>query len=186
MRTSFALAATAALLAGLVGVAAPADAACAGGDPTCTNIQFSVTGGVISINAPASATAGSSVTAAAGGTLAIDLGNTLVTDARVPTTGWSVTATASDFTGSPSGTVPKTDAAFSVPNAPTSVVGCTSFPTRVTTPLAVNSSGTTPSAILTCAAITTNNATYNPRLTVTIPASSTAGVYTGTVTQSVS
>ncbi|MDX6198260.1 MAG: hypothetical protein QOJ79_1411 [Actinomycetota bacterium] len=183
MRTSLVLAATAVLCA-LVGVATPADAACTGGDTTCSNIQFTVTGGVISINAPTSATASSTVSSS-GGSLAIDLGNTVVTDLRVPTTGWSVTATASDFTTS-GGTIPKTDSAFSVPNAPTSVAGCTSFPTRVTTPLSVNSSGTTPAAILTCTAVGTNNATYNPRLTITIPASSTAGVYTGTVTQSAS
>jgi hypothetical protein len=169
-----------------VGVASPADAACGVGDTTCSNITFTVTGGVISINAPTSATAGSTVTAAGGGTLAIDLGNTVVTDLRVPTTGWSVTATASDFGSDTGGTIAKTTAAFSVPNAPTSVAGCTSFPTRVTSPLSVNGSGTTPSAILTCSAIATNNATYNPRLTLTIPASSTAGVYTGTVTQSAS
>jgi hypothetical protein len=187
MRPSLALAATAALCAGLAALAGPADAACTVGDTTCSNVTFTVTGGVISINAPTNATAGSTVAGASGGTLAIDLGNTVVTDARVPTTGWSVTATASDFTAaSTGGTIAKTDAAFSVPSAPTSVNGCTSFPTRVTAPMAVNSSGTTPSAILTCTAIGVNNATYNPRLTVTIPANSTAGTYTGTVTQSAS
>jgi hypothetical protein len=185
MRTSLALAAAATLCA-VVGIASPADAACGVGDTTCTNITFTVTGGVISIAAPTAATAGSTVTAAGGGTLAIDLGNTVVTDLRVPTTGWSVTATATDFTApDTSGTIAKTASAFSVPNAPTGT-GCTSFPTRVTTPLSVNSSGTTPSAILSCSAISTNNATYNPRLTLTIPASSTAGVYTGSVTQSAS
>jgi hypothetical protein len=185
MRTSLALAAAAALFAGLVGAATPAGAACSLGDTTCSNIQFTVTGGVISIAAPVSATASSTI-ASTGGTLAIDLGSTVVTDLRVPTSGWSVTATASDFSADTGGTIAKTAAAFSVPNAPTSVVGCTSFPTRVTSPLSVNSSGTTPSAILTCSAIGTNNATYNPRLTITVPASSTAGVYTGTVTQSAS
>jgi hypothetical protein len=184
MRTSLALAAAATLCA-LVGVASPADAACGVGDTTCSNITFTVTGGVISIAAPTAATAGATVTAAGGGTLAIDLGNTVVTDLRVPTTGWSVSATASDFTSDTSGTIAKTASAFSVPAAPTGT-GCTSFPTRVTTPLSVDTSGTTPSAILTCSAVGTNNATYNPRLTLTIPASSTAGVYTGTVTQSAS
>jgi hypothetical protein len=187
MRTWLGVAAAAALCAA-VGVATPAEAACTVGDTTCSNITFTVTGGVISIAAPTSATAGSTVAAASGGTLSIDLGATVVTDARVPSTGWSVTATASDFTAdATSGTIAKTAAAFSVPNAPTSVAGCSSFPTRVTTPLAVNSSGTTPSAILTCSSpLGASNATYNPRLTVTIPASSTAGIYTGTVTQSAS
>jgi hypothetical protein len=185
MRTSLALTAAAALCAGFVGAASPAAAVC---DPTagCSQVQFTITGGVISINAPTSATAGSTIAGASGGTLAIDLGNTVVTDARVPTTGWSLTATASDFTApATSGTIAKTAAAFSVPNAPSAGAGCT-YPLRVSSPLSVNSSGTTPSAILTCSASATNNATYNPRLTLTIPASSVAGTYTGTVTQSAS
>lgn len=187
MRPSLALAATVALLAAGLGLAAPADAACSVGDTTCTGVVFTVSGGLISLAAPAAASAATATPSSTGGTVDISIGATVVTDGRIPTTGWSVTATASDFDAGGGATIAKANAAFSIPSAPTSVTGCSSFPTRRTTPLSVNAStGTTPSAILTCNALTVNAATYVPVLTVTVPSGAVAGVYTGTVTQSVS
>ena len=109
-----------------------------------------------------------------------------MTDSRIGSSGWSVNATATDF-ATTGGTVTKSHASFTVPSAPTSVLGCSSFPVRATSAVGVNgTTGTTTAPILTCTAVGTSAATFTPVLTVAVPGGSVAGTYTGTVTQSAS
>jgi hypothetical protein len=188
MRTSLALAATAALCAGFAATASPASAACAALDTTCTNITFTVAAGTVAFVAPAAATGGTATTLGAGASVEIPLGATVVNDTRLTSTGWSVSATASNF-ATTGGTIDKSNAAFSVPSAataPTGVVGIStcSGTTRKATPTAVDSNGTT-AAIIACTQAGASGATFIPVLTVSVPAGSVAGTYTGTVTQSV-
>jgi hypothetical protein len=185
MRPSLALAAAAALCAGLVGVASPAAAVC---DPLagCSGVTFTISAGTISIVAPAAGGTATTTANGSGVNVAIPLTGTVVTDGRIGSTGWSVNATATDFTTT-GGTVAKADASFTVPSVPTSVTGCSSFPVRATSAVGVNSStGTTTAAILTCTALGTSAATFTPVLTIAVPGGSIAGTYTGTVTQSAS
>jgi hypothetical protein len=188
MRKQVALAATAALFAGLVAVATPAAAACANGDTTCTGVTFTVAAGTVSLIAPGTATGGTATTLGSGATIDIPLGSTIVNDTRVGSTGWSVSATASSF-ATTGGSIDKSNASFSVPSAataPTGVLGIStcSSTTRKTTPVAVDANGTT-SAIIACTQAGASGATFIPVLTVAVPSGSIAGTYTGTVTQSV-
>jgi hypothetical protein len=183
MRKPVALAAAAALLAGLVAMASPASAACAVSDPLCSNVSFTVAAGTIALVAPAAATGGTATVSGSGATVDISLGATTVTDARVGSTGWSVSATASDF-ATTGGTITKSHAEFSVP-ADATGTGLCATRTRKSTPTAVDTNGTV-AAIIACTSIGASSATYIPVLTVVVPAGSVAGTYTGTVTQSVS
>ena len=188
MRKPVALAATAGLLTATAALAAPAHAACAVSDPLCSDVSFTVGAGTISLVAPSAATGGTATVSGSGATVEIPLGATTVTDLRVASPGWSVSATASDF-ATTGGTIDKTQAAFSVPadGVATGLVGaalCTTR-TRKSTPTAVDANGTT-TQIFRCTQVGVSGATYTPVLTVTVPAGSVAGTYTGTVTQSVS
>ncbi|MFE7778597.1 hypothetical protein ACFU5O_32890 [Streptomyces sp. NPDC057445] len=107
------------------------------------------------------------------------LGNVTVTDGRGGTTGWTASANAVDFTGPQN---------ISVSNAGTS---------SYTTP-AASVSGTatvTPSSldplyppgpVQTATAVSgINSATWNPTISLTIPANALAGTYSSTITHSV-
>ena len=186
MRTWLGVAAAAALCAA-VGVAAPAEAACTVGDNTCTNVSFSVAAGTISLLAPTAATGGTATASGAGATVDISLGSTVVT-ASVTSSGWHVDATASDFTPSSGPAISKSNAAFSVPGTPTApAVGvlCSGGSlSKKSTATAVNATTGTTTDIISCTAPGATGATFVPVLTVSVPAGSVAGSYTGTVTQS--
>ena len=185
MRTTLALAASAALFAGLVGVATPASAIC---DPTqgCSGVTFTIAAGTISIVAPAAGGTATTTASGSGVSVAIPLTGTVVTDARIGSTGWSINATVTDFSTT-GGTVAKAQASFTVPANPTSVTGCSSFPIKATSAVGVDATtGTTTAPILSCTALGTSAATFTPVLTVAVPGGSIAGTYTGTVTQSAS
>jgi hypothetical protein len=187
MRTSLALAAAAALLGGVVASATPASAACSVGDTTCTNVSFSVAAGTIALLAPTAASGGTATSSGAGATVSISLGSTVVT-AGITSTGWHVDATASDFTPTTGPAISKAEASFSVPGTPTAptagvLCGGASL-VKKTTPVAVNATTGTVTDIINCTAAGATGATFVPVLTVSVPAGSVAGSYTGTVTQS--
>jgi hypothetical protein len=187
MRASVAGVAAAALVAGVVGMASPASAACTVGDQTCSNITFTISAGTLTLVAP-SAASGTNTISGSGGVVDMSIGATVVNDTRLTSTGWSVSATASNFV-SGGNTILKTASAFSVPNAITAPTGVTGLATcaastRKTTPTTVDAGGTT-AAIVSCTSAGTSGATYTPELLVTLPSTVVAGTYTGTVTQSV-
>ena len=164
---------TATLAAGLG--AMPAEAA----DTTTT---FELTGGALSISAPASADLGK----VAVGTLTIqgNLGPITVTDNRgalVAT--WTANVDSTDFTtgsGSAAETVAKTNLLYT-PGLPTAQNPVGAFTPGVATGL-----GTQAIPAFTAATSGNNSATWNPTVLITLPAQAVAGKYTGTITHSVS
>jgi hypothetical protein len=121
----------------------------------------------------------------------VPLGVTTVLDSRTSSPGWTMSASASDFTTT-GGTVAKAKAKFAIPLAPVAadaalLTGALSgavlptFSSRADTPTGTNGSA----ALLTAGAGSVNAASFVPVLTVDVTGAA-AGLYTGTVTQSVS
>lgn len=194
MRKPVVIAAAAACTALLMALAAPAGAAC---DPTAgacseapvTEVAFEVGLGTLTITSesltadrPVPAELGSS-----GARATIPLGRTTVKDTRISPAGWTVTATVTDFVTT-GGSIGRTNAAFSVAPGWTAPAGMAlpEFSTAPSTaPKPVDATGSR--ALLSVSAGATNTGVvFTPVLTVTVPPGKAAGVYTGTVTQSVS
>ncbi len=164
--------ATLALLAG--GAAQPASA-----DVTVATVT--VTGGSLSISAPASAgNLGTRANTVAPGTISGALGQVQVLDARSPIagSGWVASVISSAFTpstgtaiaasavGYTAGTITKVGTAVHTANDPGNLTGV--------------------SPAVTATAITgDNSATWNPTISVLVPGGMAAGVYSATITHSV-
>lgn len=171
----------AALFAGLtltaasVGAFVPAHAA-----EDTTTATFALTGGSLTISAPETSDLGSAATGSA--TVGDTLGAVTVTDERGALVAeWSATAQASTF-------VHGTDTDFNIPA--TSVSYTPSVPTgsgAVFTPGAGGAlGGALPLPVVTALGSGNNTATWDPTVTITLPAQSVVGTYTGTITHSVS
>lgn len=181
MRKTLALAMTAATTAGLAAfVPAAANAGTSGSTP----VTFQVASGSLSITVPTG-----TATLTAGGLLSVNgtsvtgtLGNTTVTDERGALTHTdTVTMAASNFTDGSGDTVAALNNAtgYSGAATPTGV----DVPVPTTTGVAISGAG---GAILQLTGVVgSGGATYNPTVSVNIPAGTIAGTYTGTVTQTV-
>lgn len=170
-RPLFVLAAGAALVAATALPASAAD----------TTVTFSITAGALTIAAPASASLGSVATGTA--SISGQIGPVTVTDDRGTLNGsWTASVISTDFTtggGTPAETIPNINNSYS-PGPATSTTGTGTF-----TP-GPGGIVNVPQVAFTGTALTGNNSvTWNPTLTVTIPAAAVAGTYTGTVTHSV-
>ena len=161
----------------LSGFTTPASAA----DTTAT---FTVSGGALSIAAPASKALGSG--AIAGTVAAVQLGDVTVTDARGALAGaWTATVSSTDFstTGEGAPAIAKANADYWSGAATTSGTA-TFLPGQL---LAANkvTLAAARTAYSASAIVGNNSATWNPTMSVTIPAAAVAGSYTGTITHSV-
>lgn len=158
----------------------------AGAVDDTTTTTFTVSAGALGINAPAAAALG---TGASGGTITAQLGNVVVTDLRAelaPT--WAATVASTDFTTG-GGTAEETIANdlvdyWSGPAIAPSGTGTTFVPGQPTSGDEVTLAASRPAFALT-AGVGNNSVTWNPTLTVNLPAAAVAGGYTGTVTHSV-
>lgn len=173
MRTRISLGLVALGAAALVaGTSVPASAAA--GDTVTT---FSLAGGSLSVSVqPTAALAnGNSGSTSISG----QLGAVQVTDNRGGTTPWSAAATSTKFTTG-TGNPESTGVTYNAGTITTTGI--------VVMPLATNRSlNATPTQVVGPTVITGNNtASWNPTLTVTLPASALTGDYTGTVNTSVS
>jgi hypothetical protein len=167
------------LVAGMVGTlvfAEPAFADTSDGTP----LTFQVTGGALAITVPTGPVSLGSVAASASAqTVSAPLGTITVTDSRGGTDGWTVTAGAVDFTGPENisvGTVG--DSGYTTPGASTtgvSNVSATSLDSLF--PTAVVQTATDVAGV--------NSATWNPTISVIIPANAVTGTYSSTITHSV-
>ena len=150
-----------------------------GGDPD-TTVTFTVTTGALSLSAPVSVNLGSG---APGTTIAGPLGPVTVTDDRaLLVANWTVTAAATDWTtggSTPAETIPATDVGYD-PGSITTTGVITGTGTPVTL---ANSSAP---VVTGTAGVGDNTASWDPTLAVAVPQYSVGGVYTGTLTQSVS
>ncbi|MEV6995955.1 hypothetical protein AB0N87_43740 [Streptomyces sp. NPDC093228] len=105
-----------------------------------------------------------------------------MTDQRGGTAGWTATAQAVDFTGPNNTTI-----SVSAPNSSTyhapqaSVIGTATVTPSDLSPLYP------PGPVQTATGVSgSNSATWNPTISITVPANSLAGTYTSTITHSVS
>ncbi|ADP81742.1 hypothetical protein [Frankia inefficax] len=162
--------------------AVPADAA-------TTTVTFTLTGGALTISAPATANLGTAAVGTA--TLSGSLGAVTVTDARGALLGtWTASVFSTNFTtggGTPSETIAATAVNYASLTA-TSTTGTAVFtPGQATVGLAAPLGTTAPglTAFSATAIVGNNTATWNPTLVVNIPSAAVAGTYTGTVTHSV-
>jgi hypothetical protein len=149
-------------------------------------VTFTLTGGALSISAPASTSLG---TGAAGGTLSAALGTVTVTDARaLLLASWTASVSTTSFTTG-SATAAETIAASKVSYASgiaTAQTGASLvlLPGQLTTLLAAPMTSSVTAFSLT-AGIGSNSASWNPTIIVSVPAAAVAGSYTGTITHSV-
>ena len=146
-----------------------------------TGLSLTLTGGTISISAPATKDLGSVTSSSSGSSLVAQIGNVVVTDDRAAAAGagWVASAISTAFTPATGPTIPASSISYSAGTvAVTGTATCTDNDP---------SSLTGVSAVVTATAITGSNvATWNPTLTIAIPGSLVAGVYTATITHSVS
>jgi hypothetical protein len=175
-RIRFGCAIVGALVLGGVLTAAPASPATA-----ATGVTLTVVGGALSITVPVSASLGTWTNSVAGGTLSTALGQVQVSDARSAAagSGWVATVISTALTplggptigaallGYTAGSITKVGTATYVANNPVAIDGVV--------------------AVVTASGITgDNSATWNPTIDVHIPGGVASGVYTGTITHSVS
>jgi hypothetical protein len=161
------------------GVVASSSGAPGGADPD-TTVTFAVTTGALSMSAPVSVNLGSG---APGTTISGALGPVTVTDDRaLLSASWTATAAASDWTtgaATPAETIPASDVGYD-PGSITTTGTITATGTPITL------SGTATPVVTGTSGVGDNTATWDPVVSVAVPASATGGVYTGTLTQSVS
>jgi Putative Ig domain/Bacterial lectin len=150
-----------------------------------TSITLVVAAGVLSMTAPTSVVLPS---AAPGGTTSAQLGTVTVTDRRgISAASWTATVSATTFvTGGATGpeTIPLTQVTYwSGPATATTGTG-TFTPGQANAGVAVNL--TVPrTAFSVSTGSSLNSASWNPTLSVSVPASAVRGTYTATITHSV-
>jgi hypothetical protein len=151
----------------------------ASGDPD-TTVTFTVNVGGLTMTAPASADLASGDP---GTNIVAALGAVVVTDARaLLAASWDTTASATSWTTG-THTAAETIAASLVaydPGTPFTTGTITTAGTKI------NLSGTATTVVAGTNGIGNNTATWNPTMTVAVPAAAVGGLYTGTLTQSVS
>jgi len=176
MRTTT-IASAAALLIGGAAVltfAAPAFAATVADTP----VTVQITGGALGISAPAGpVNLGSAAASADVQTVTGLLGLVAVTDLRAGIAGWVATAGSSAFTG------PTALLGSAAAYAPGTAVVTGTATVTATNLASMITPGTTQTAT---AVLGVNTATWNPSITVTLPAGAQAGTYGATITHSVS
>jgi hypothetical protein len=175
---------TGAVAALALGLATPAMAATTGGTTTTFTLG-GTPGSVLSITVPTSADLGTYATGTT--SLSGTLGPVTVTDARgLLTAAWTTVASSTSFTtgtATPAETIPNTDVGYRSGIA-TATAGIGVFtPGSPVTPVPMGSSQTAYSLAL---GVGNNSATWNPTISVAVPAAAVAGTYTGTITHSVS
>jgi hypothetical protein len=151
-----------------------------------TSTTFALTAGSLSISAPASKNLGSTATGSA--SISGQLGTTTVTDARGALLGsWTSTVSSGSFTtggGTANETIPNSDVTYwSGPATASSGVG-TFTPGQPTSGNAV-ALGSSQTAYAASSVVGNNSVSWNPTLTVNIPAAAVVGTYSGTITHSV-
>jgi hypothetical protein len=181
MRTRSPLVATIVTVAAalLVGVALPSSAQASGGGSAAT---ITILGGSLSISVPPDAgNLGSRANTVAGGTISGSLGQVQVNDARSAAagSGWVVSVISTAFTP-PAG-----------PAIAASAVGYTAGPiTKVGTATYTASDPTDLTGVVVAVTATgitgDNSATWDPTINVAVPGGMAAGVYSATITHSVS
>jgi hypothetical protein len=143
-----------------------------------TPASFTLTAGALSISAPTTGVSlGSQVASSVASTMSGQLGNVTVTDQRGGVTTWTASVISTAFTPTAGPADPASNVSY--------VVGpLTDSATVVAT--AVNASDLTGvSIVVTGASTGISTATWDPTISVLVPADFAPGVYTATITHSV-
>ena len=148
-----------------------------------TNVTFSLTGGSLTLDAPASATLSAGALDVAGTTATGQLGTTTVSDTRGALSHTvTVTMSTTDFTTTGGDTIAKSNATGSSGAAVPSGVAV-----AVPTLTGQNIGAAGGATILQLTGVVGSaSATYSPTVTVAVPGSAVAGNYSGVVTQTAS
>jgi hypothetical protein len=143
-----------------------------------TPMSFTLTAGALSISAPTlSVSLGSEVSSTTASSISGTIGVVTVTDQRGGVTTWTTSAIASAFTPSSGPADPASNVSY--------VAGpITVSSTVVATGVTANDL-TGVSTVVTGASTGISTASWNPTVTVVVPANFAPGVYTATITQSV-
>jgi hypothetical protein len=172
VRTPIALVVAASALAAL---AAPAARA------ADTATTFDLTAGGLSVSAPASGALGSA--AAGSAVLSGALGTVTVTDARGLLAGtWTVTATATDFTTGDAGPAETITSDRVTYLAPLPTIDAGTVVPASTGPQVLDQARDVVTAV---GVVGSNQVSWNPLVSITLPAQAVAGTYAGTITHSV-
>jgi hypothetical protein len=143
-----------------------------------TPMSFELTAGALSISTPSvNADLGSEVSSTSSSTISGSLGVVTVTDQRGGTTTWTTSAIATAFTPSGGPADPASNVSYL---AGTITVSSTVVATAVNV---TNLTGV--STVVTGASTGISTASWNPTISVIIPANFAPGTYTATITQSV-
>lgn len=168
------------LLAGAAGMCVLGLAASASAAETAATVT--VTGGALSMTVPVNAgNLGTRENTVSGGTISGQLGEVQVSDARAAAagSGWVVTVISTAFTPPSGPTIGAAEVGYTA--GPITKVGTATFTANNPT----NLTGVVPA--VTATGITgDDSATWNPTINVFVAGGMAAGVYSGTVTQSVS
>jgi hypothetical protein len=145
-----------------------------------TDATFTITGGALEINAPTGPVSLGSAPASAGTQdIGAALGNVVVTDGRGGVAGWVASVISTAFTPpAPAVAVTASAVLYATPAA---------TETGTSTVAAQNADG--PIGVMPVQTATgvsgANTATWNPTITVHVPAGAMPGVYTATITHSI-
>jgi hypothetical protein len=133
-------------------------------------------------------------TGAVGSTISGALGTVTVTDNRaLDVAAWTVTASSTDWTtgigGSATETIPAGDVSYNPRTiTPSGTITTTGFPVTLANlpaPVPPATTGVGATVVTGTAGIGDNGASWNPLISVAVPAGAVAGAYTGVLTQSV-
>jgi hypothetical protein len=164
---------------GMLATAVPAK----GADTTTT---FALAAGSLSISAPASKDLGTGSTGS--GTVSAQLGTVTVTDTRGTLLGtWTASVSSTDFTtggGTANETVGNGQVTYWSGTA-TASSGTGVFTPGQASALNAQTLGASRTAYAGTALVGNNSVSWNPTVTVNVPAAAVAGTYTGTITHSV-
>jgi hypothetical protein len=160
----------------IIATALPAAAAPESAGPTTTT--FTVTNGALTITTPSSVNLGSGAPGSVIGPTA--LGAVTVNDNRASASAsWTATVSSTDFTAGAQ-IIPATDATYTTGTVtPTGTITITSDPGLTLT-------GAAQTVVSGSAGSGDNTAAWNPTIAIAVPVAAVAGLYTGTITHSVS
>ncbi|MFI6449494.1 hypothetical protein [Kitasatospora sp. NPDC050543] len=179
MRIRYSVAAGAAMVVAVAGVASAA--------PGDTTVTFSVSGGSLAISVPGPAGLGSG---SPGSSVSGQLGSVTATDTRaLLAAAWTASVTSTSFTtgGATSAeTVPTSAISYWSGTASPTPTGVGTFTPGQATSSQAQTLDSSRTAYSLSAGTGNNTATWNPTLVVAIPAGAVNGIYTGTVTHSIS
>ena len=157
------------------------------GLPEDTTVTFTVTTGTLTITAPATIPLGSG---APGTTISGPVGPVTVTDNRaLLSAAWTATASATAWTtgaASPAETIPVSRVGYAVGSITTTGTITATGTNRPAGPAAGDLSGAPQAVVTGTAGVGDNTAGWDPAISVAVPAFAVGGIYTGTLTQSVS